>query len=90
MTEFFLVDTLVASASLRTNVVDATSSSEYQEILEGLQRELKYKAYYRGANAIIRFSIQLMPLALPTHYRIMAMGSAIKSQIPPQQGTPRT
>ena len=75
---YALVDTLTASAALRSNVVEAETSSEYQEIIEALQRELKYKAYRRGATGIVNFKIELQLLSSPTHYRILALGTAIK------------
>lgn len=73
-----LIDTLTASAALRSNVVEAETSTEYHETVEALQRELKYKAYRRGASGIIGFKIQLQQLSSPTHYRILALGVAVK------------
>jgi hypothetical protein len=80
--EFSVIDTLSASASLRTQAVEAESSVEYQELLENLQRELKYKAYRRGATAILNFQLQLHPLSQSSHYRMQAMGTAVKSISP--------
>jgi hypothetical protein len=73
-----VIDTLTATATLRSQVVEAESSSIYQEILEGLQRELKYKAYRKNATGIILFKIQLTPLSSPTHYHILVTGTAIR------------
>jgi uncharacterized protein YbjQ (UPF0145 family) len=76
---FVVVDAVTASAALKTSVVEAERSSQYQEILEALQRELKYKAYRKGATAVVNFSVTLTQLGLPTHYRLTAMGSAVKA-----------
>ncbi|OFZ70214.1 MAG: hypothetical protein A3K03_05995 [Bdellovibrionales bacterium RIFOXYD1_FULL_44_7] len=59
-------------------MVEAESSSEYQEVLEGLKREMKYKAYRKGADAVVNFSISLTLLSVPSRYRLTAMGSAVK------------
>jgi uncharacterized protein YbjQ (UPF0145 family) len=75
---FVAIDVVTASAALRTSSVEAVKSVEYQELLEALTRELKYKAYRKGANAIVNFSVQLTPLSLPTHYRVTVMGSAVR------------
>jgi uncharacterized protein YbjQ (UPF0145 family) len=74
-----VIDTFTASASLKSRTVEAESSAGYQEIVEALQREMKYKAYRRGACAIIHFKIQHIPLASPTHYKILVVGTAIRS-----------
>jgi uncharacterized protein YbjQ (UPF0145 family) len=80
MKHFVVIDAITASASLKTNVVEAEKSTQYQEIVEALQREIKYKAYRKGATAIVNFSVQLSTLAMPSHYRIMVMGSAIRAK----------
>jgi uncharacterized protein YbjQ (UPF0145 family) len=76
---YLVLDVVTASAALKTQVVEAQSSTEYQEILEALQRELKNKAYRKGATAILNFSVQLTSLSLPTHYRITVVGSAVRA-----------
>jgi len=76
--EYRLLDAITASASLKTSVVEAESSSEYQEVLEGLKREMKYKAYRKGADAVVNFSISLTLLSVPSRYRLTVMGSAVK------------
>ncbi len=78
-THFEVLDTLTASAVLKSKMVEAENSTEYQEIIEALQRELKYKAYRKGAIGIIHFKIQLNILSSPSHYRVLAMGTAIKA-----------
>ncbi len=77
---FSIIDTLMASATLKATVIEAESSAEYLDIVEALQREIKYKAYRKGAHGVINFKIQLNQLSSPTHYRILAMGTAIKPE----------
>lgn len=76
-----VIDTLTASAALKIAQVEAEKSPEYQDLLEALQRELKYKAYRKGADAIVRLTISLSSLTLPTHYRLVVTGVAVKSQV---------
>jgi uncharacterized protein YbjQ (UPF0145 family) len=75
---YTVIDTMTASASLKAKIVEAENSSEYQEIIEALQREIKYKAFRRGAQAVVQFKIQMNVLSSPTHYRILATGAAVK------------
>lgn len=72
------IDTITASASLKVRVVEAETSSEYQELVEALQREIRYKAYRKGADAVIYFTIRLDPLSSPTRYRVSCSGTAVK------------
>jgi uncharacterized protein YbjQ (UPF0145 family) len=80
ISELTLIDMVTASASLRSNVVEAERSTEYQEIIEALQREIKYKAYRKGAAAVINFKIQQTTVSSPTHYKILAMGTAVRER----------
>jgi hypothetical protein len=75
-----VVDIVMASAALKTMVVQAESSPEYQLLLEALSRELKYKAFRKGATAIVGFSVQLQQLHLPMHYRVLVTGSAVRTR----------
>ncbi len=77
--DYTLIDTVSANAALKSHAVEADSSAEYQEMIEALQREIKYKAFRKGATGIIHFKIQLDSLSSPTHYRMIAFGSAIKT-----------
>ena len=77
-----VIDIVSASTSLKSSVVEAQSSSQYQEVIENLQRELKYKAYRKGATAIINFTITMTNLSMPTHYKILVMGTAVKFNKP--------
>jgi hypothetical protein len=76
--KFIVLDTLTATAALNSNVIDLENSTDYQQILENLQRELKYKAFRKGASAILNFKIQLNLVSSPRHYRILATGLAIR------------
>jgi hypothetical protein len=75
---FVVIDGLMASAALRTDVADAEGSSEYQELLDALRRELKYKAFRKGASAVVNFTVRMDTLTLPSHYRVLVMGSAVR------------
>lgn len=74
---FDLIDMVSASAALRSDSIEAESTTEYQQIVEALQREIKYKAFRKGAIAIINFKIQLTMLTSPTHYRVTVLGTAV-------------
>jgi hypothetical protein len=76
---FQVVDAVTASLILTTTAVEASSSAEYEEALEAIQRELKYKAHRKGATAILNFSITLTPLSAPSRYRVTAIGSAVRA-----------
>lgn len=74
------IDTLIATGTLETFVLEASQSQEYQELLDSLQLELKSKAHRKGASALLNFKIQLTPLSLPSRYRITLTALAVKSQ----------
>jgi hypothetical protein len=76
--EFDVIDTIFATAILNSNSVEADRSSEYMEILENLKRELKYKAYRKGAVGLIHFKVDLQQLSLANQYRLMISGAAIR------------
>jgi uncharacterized protein YbjQ (UPF0145 family) len=88
------IDTITASAALHSGVAEAEKSTEYQDLADALQRELKYKAYRKGADGIIHYKIQLNNLLSPMHYRLVAMGTAVKSKstqkdpMTPESATP--
>lgn len=75
---FVTIDMLSASASFSSTHMHPNSSTEYQSLLEALQRELKYKAYRKKADAVVNFQVQLIPLTLPTEYKMVASGTAVK------------
>lgn len=75
-----VIDTLTASATLMGRTVEVEDSREYQEIVDNLQKELKFKAYRKGAEAIVGFKVQLTPLHVPTHYRLLVSGVAIRAK----------
>lgn len=75
---YVVLDTVLATAAIHTLAVEAEASTEYGELLEALKRELKFKAQRKGATAILSFHVQLTPLQLPSQYRILVSGSAVK------------
>jgi|GEM_PF-1802750 len=77
-----LIDFVIASATLEAETVEAQSSPEYQAVLDALIRELKYKAYRKGAQAITQFALELISLSLPSQYRLTVSGSAVKAAEP--------
>jgi hypothetical protein len=45
-----------------------------------LQRELKFKAFRKGATSIVSFSVQLQQLHMPMYYRVLVIGSAVRTR----------
>lgn len=78
LTDFEVIDTLVASAGLESSLIEAQKSEKYTEVLEALKKELQYKAHRKGATAIVKLNIHLQSLSLPTQYRLTLTGLAIK------------
>lgn len=90
LTHFIAIDTIVTSAALTSEMVEAHRSSEYQDLLEALIKELKYKAFRRAAQGIVNLQIDLTSLALPSHYRLTVSGLAIRTGQPtPPPAPPR-
>jgi uncharacterized protein YbjQ (UPF0145 family) len=86
-----ILDTLTASATMKAKVVESENSAAFQDLLENLKRELKYKAYRKGAQGIVHFSVQLMPLQMTASYRVTVMGAAVRPAPAPgeAQATPQ-
>lgn len=72
------IDVVTASAALHSRSLEVESSTEYENLVEALKRELKYKAFRKGANAIFYFKLQIELVSSPTSYRLTAIGSAIR------------
>jgi hypothetical protein len=77
-----VVDVVAASAGLSVHAVEAERSTEYQELVDALQKELKFKAWRKGASGILNFAIRLERLSLPSRYRVLVTGSAVRSSRP--------
>jgi hypothetical protein len=73
-----VIDTLLASALIETTALETEASKDYLNALEALKKELRLRAFRKGARALIQFSIQLTPLTDPRHYRVTAVGLAVK------------
>jgi hypothetical protein len=73
-----IIDTVTATTTLHINAVEFQSSPQYQEALDALQREIKYKAHRKGAIGVTHYKVELSALSFPTRYRLMVTGSAIK------------
>lgn len=79
-----VIDVVSASAALKSLSVEAEKSTEYQETLEALIRELKYKTHRKGGNAIIHLHVSLFRLSAPSLYRLTVVGSAVKAKTTPR------
>ena len=77
-TTYTVIDTVMASELIQSREMEATHSRKFQELLEGLQRELRYKAHHKGATCIIHFKVQVISLSSPQRYRLLVMGTAAK------------
>src|SRR5690606_31312770 len=75
---FDLVDTIHASMNVKASHVHSPTSSLFQESLDALKRQLKFRAHHRGANAIIGFTTQMIPIADHTQYKLIAQGTAVR------------
>lgn len=75
-----VIDLVTASLTIKSTDLDPERSREYQGAVERLTLELQNKAHYKGADAILNFTLTLTPTATPTQFKLMAMGSAVKKQ----------
>lgn len=75
---FKILDSLVASTTLKAKVVEFTNTKEFDEMVEALKMELRFKAFHRGGTAVLQYTLQLSPLAVPTQYRLIASGTAVR------------
>ncbi len=73
-----VIDAMIATTLIPARLAETNRSSELHEVIDALKRELKYKAYRKGAVGLIGFQIQLTPLAYQAHYRLQASATAIK------------
>jgi hypothetical protein len=78
LAQFEVIGIMTASAILKTETIEAESSAQYLELLEGLTREMKFKAFRKGAVGIVKFQTQLTALRSPTDYRLTVTGTAIR------------
>lgn len=77
--DFIVVDTIIVSSALNTEFIEAERSPKYQDLIDSLKKELKYKAHRKGAHAILKFQIQTDTLTLPSRYRITLSGLAVRA-----------
>lgn len=73
-----IVDTLTASIGLTSHAVEIEKTDTYSQAIDALKKEMRLRAFHKGASAIILFSIQMIRLSLPTHYKVFAVGTAIR------------
>jgi hypothetical protein len=74
------LDTITATALLSSERWEQESAYQLGPLLEGLKRELKYKAHHKGAHAILNFQIKLYPLShlSPQQVQVIATGLAVQ------------
>lgn len=72
-----IVDTLTGSIGLTSEAIEVESTDLYTSAVEALKREMRLRAFHKGASAIILFSVSMVRLSIPTHYKIFAVGTAI-------------
>lgn len=69
---------LVCSSVVKTTSLESQSSPEVLEAIDALKREMRSKAKRLGATSVLRFRIELVALPAPTHFRILATGTAVR------------
>lgn len=72
-----IVDTLTSSIGLTSEAIEVEGTDLYTDAVESLKREMRLRAFHKGASAIILFNVSMVRLTLPTHYKIFAVGTAI-------------
>ncbi len=78
--DFQVIDVVIATTSVEARIVDRRES-EFQEILDSLQSELKFKAHRKGARALVRFKMDIAPLSLSSGYRVTVSATAVKPSV---------
>jgi hypothetical protein len=78
--QFKVLETISVSLPLESYELQTESSEAYQTTFELLQRELRYKAFRKGASGVIHFQVMLTPLGLPSQFRLVLVGTAIAAQ----------
>jgi hypothetical protein len=72
------IDTLHSSMNLKAAHVAQPQSPAFQDALERLKRQLKLQAHHRGANALLSFKYELLPLEGQTIYKLVVQAKAVK------------
>ena len=79
--QWSVIDTITVTCTLRAQKVEAIQSPEFDDSLDALKRELKQRAYRKGATSILDFKYQLTALDTPSHYRLFVSGTAIRHKL---------
>lgn len=74
-----IVDVLMTGASLKATSLDPEHSIEYNELLDALKTELKYRAFRKGANGIVNFKVSISYSEAVQMHKIVVTGTAIKT-----------
>jgi uncharacterized protein YbjQ (UPF0145 family) len=73
------IDVISVSQTLRAQRVELSLSPEFDETVNALRRELRFRAYRKGAQAIVDYRFELAALGGASHYRLIVTGTAVKS-----------
>jgi hypothetical protein len=77
---YYVLDTLVLGATLKSERVEALHSARYQALLDQLQNEMKHRAIARKADAIVALRVSLIPLESALLFKLHLQGSLIRWQ----------
>jgi hypothetical protein len=77
-THLMAIDTIHASMNIKATWVQSINPSYFQDALDALKRQLKFKAHHKGATAILNFQTQLIPISDQTQYKLIVQGTAVK------------
>lgn len=84
--EWEILGAVQASATLQTSMLESKSSPEYSDLLDALERKLKYEAHYKGATIVLGYSNTLTPLSAHTRFRLTLTGTAARPKGGPFSG----
>ncbi len=72
------LDTLHSSMNLKAIHLAHPQSPLFQDALERLKKALKFQAHHRGANALLGFKYELLPLEGQTVYKLIVQARAVR------------
>jgi hypothetical protein len=74
-----LIDSIECSTLLEIYSPSPENTRVFREAQQELEREMRFKAYYRGADALYRAEISTEPMGLPSQVRITLRALAVKT-----------
>jgi hypothetical protein len=72
------IDTLHSSMNLKAIHLAHPQSPLFQDAIERLKKALKFQAHHRGANALLNFKYELLPLEGQTVYKLIVQARAVR------------